>query len=175
MTSAKKRIYIGLVGFGLAALLLDRAVLSDGIGGPSQAAAAGEAGRPAGESAEPPASRPVPRVAFPAVASMADERPPRDFFARPDAPTPLDGSGGSSKATDSDRVQRNEFEAAAKLEGVIVSADGGGAVVNGVRMVRGDSILGCTLELVLGRSAHFRCPDGEAVLFIAPRASKMSN
>jgi len=172
MDSGKKRIYIALSAFCLLALFVDRIILTDGGSGPSRVEASPVAGVGASEVAQPLESQPIPNIAFPAIATDPAGNPPRDFFARPGNPTPVESP---VTAPGEERLARIAFEETAKLGGVLLTADGGVAVVNGTRMVRGDLLLGCKLKNILGRSAHFQCSDGEAVLFIAPRDSKTAN
>ncbi len=170
VTSEKKRAYIALVGFCATALIVDQFVLSDS--GPASAVASPVTGLTTSAVATPVASQPIPHIAFPLVAKEASQEPPRDFFA------PLNSEGMESEPGAAPRPvddSRLAFKAAAALGGVMMTRDGGVAVVNGKRMSPGDSLLGCKLEKVLGRSAHFRCSDGTAVLFIAPRSSEKSN
>lgn len=175
MASSKKRIYIGSVAFCLLALFVDRIVLTDGGGGPSRAEASPTVGATASTLPKLLESQPIPSVAFPTVPKDVEASPPRDFFARPLEQASVGPSGIAPAVPHGERLLRGEFEGTVKLGGVMLTTDGGVAVVNGIRMVRGDSLLGCQLEKVFGRSAHFRCLDGEAVLFIAPRSSKTAN
>ena len=150
---------------------MDRFALTDGIAGPASAEASELLAGSVGQHPSEAMSRPIPRVAFPAVGALEDGKLSRDFFSRADVAASSRSSESIEGSLRGDRLLRVSFEASATLGGVMVTEGAGVAVVNGARLVPGDSILVCTLQKVLGRSAHFQCSDGEAVLFIAPRGS----
>ncbi len=171
--TGKTRGYIAVGGVCAMAFLVDRIWLSNG--GPSRADASLVAGLPGGGVTAPLASQLIPNIAFPPVVNDANDVPPRDFFARAEQDGTDGQSGVASIAAKNGRLSHDSFREAATLGGAIVTGDGGIAVVNGKKMSPGDSLFGCTLEKILGRSAQFRCSDGVAVLFIAPRSPKTGN
>lgn len=176
MSPRKKGGYLAVVILGLAAIAVDRCVLSGGTGEPMVAVALEQGRRamttsPPFSDAAPTLS--IPELPFPRGLGMSDAQPlVRDLFAPPAAVLGADSQGakadkdrpGTGRAQRPEQASSDVFLTRHRLNGVLVDERLKIAIVDGAWTRIGQTIYGCTLKGVSGNEARFECCDGEAVL-----------
>lgn len=177
MTDKKKRIYAVVMILGAVALVLDRAVLSDGPSVPAPAGAQ-PATRPV--PAPPPAtapparSFPIPELHFPRDLPSVDlTTGVRDWFEPPmrrgsqGSSGEQNPAGASLAATVATRAR--DFLANHRLGGVVLNGSRTIAIVDDEWIVVGQEMDHCRLADVASNTATFTCGDGDAVLKLFDR------
>ena len=179
---SKNRIYAAILILGAVALAVDRFIMPEGVSTPAVAVAADQPPRTGEVKSAPkgPSPMQVPELPFPRGLEAFDGQGAiRDLFAPPtysdadtaESATDKDGSK-SGKDADRGRAQSANLVTQHDLDGVLIHERLRIAVVDGVWLRIGDSIDGCTLAAVAGRTAQFTCSDGEAVLEVADQLSR---
>lgn len=167
MITARKRIYMVLLGVSALGLAIDRFVIPRGAEGASSALPV---------AAAPPQPDPlvqsvsIPGVPFPENIVSADPgRPIIDLFA----PPALRGRGGTDNQEGTDAVPlpgapspADTFVTQHKLSAVLIDARLKIAVVDGHWVRVGETIDGCTLIGIEGQTVHFSCVDKDTSLTV---------
>jgi len=165
MTSKKKRLYVGLMLTGAAALFCDRFLLSRATG-PEIAEAVDFVGDQLLERSlqSPSASAPIPELPFPRDLRAWDPgEPVRDLFSTPSARQGPD-SGAPDKSGAGERGEAATFAARHSLNGVLIVGRARRAVVDEKVVEVDDVIEGCKVVDIEERKVRFVCTDGEAAL-----------
>ena len=181
--ATKTKVYLALIATGLVALAVDRCY----FGASAPASTAASEVDPATEdqdavSKPAPRPRPAPQQAGPSKLSVPELHFPRNLpaydpvFEMRDVFARLDGedsnsnmghpgrSGSAKKGTEEDAIGREAFQAAHRIDAVMVQESLRIAVVDGRWMRVGDVVDTCTLTRIEGDSAVFQCHDGDTVL-----------
>lgn len=176
MSGRKKRIYLGLMALGAAALLVDRFVLSDGVTRPDSVLAGDRlaSSPPIVPLAEDAAvALPIPKIPFPrGLAPFDPDRAVRDVFLPPAFVGERRDSGdGNMAAGDGSRARPGTtgtamFITRHKLDGVLIDQGLKIAIVDGLWIRLGELLDGCKLTDISGQEARFECRDAQAVLAI---------
>lgn len=174
MLTRRKRMYVGLMILGAAALFVDRLVLPAGVMKPDASLAETPATPTAGATSDP---LPIPELPFPdGLRAFKSDLPVRDFFQ----PPMLRSSDGSRnrisdnlhplgrRDNEPGRASRADFVTHHTLNGVLTDQRLRIAIVNGQWMRLGRSVDGCTLTSIAGTEVRFACHDGEAILKLGP-------
>lgn len=190
----ERKIYLGMLALGLAALSLDR-VLTDAPGPRSASASVASS---LSDAADVTAASPVTPVTVmptaPAIQPTAGSQTPRlaqrlAAFGREQGIAPQDAANAfvpSSQWLDESRAavaaqvneaipagpsEAEQFLHAHKLNGIIADKHGGLAIVNGKPVALGQSVGGFRLTELHPRHAVFTSTDGEVVKMTFPAAA----
>ena len=176
ISSRRKGGYLAVVILGLAALAVDRFVLSGGTSEPMVAVAVERVRHAMTMSASSSDATPalsIPELPFPrGLDKWNSHSSIRDLFAPPIAVrgAELQGVEADKDSPGTDRPQHPEqansdvFLTRHHLNGVLVFQRLKIAVVDGTWVRIGQIVDGCTLRSVSGNEARFECRDREAVL-----------
>ena len=175
----KSKTYAALVGLGLTALIVDRSFFqatSPDLGlaaGPRVDADAAPSGQqtPSVTASAPVAKMTIPELRFPRDLPVYDPQAPlRDVFAPVSSASDANGQSPGAKTAASGKSDperafgRAAFEAAHRVDALMVQDRLKIAVVDGRWMRIGEQVDECTLSRIEGDVATFQCHDGEAVL-----------
>jgi hypothetical protein len=188
--ASKTKVYLAVIAAGLVALAVDRVYF--GASAPSPIAASevnSTLGDVVDESKPAPRSRPaphprapqgpdtpgsklsVPELHFPRnLPSYDPALEMRDVFAHLDEQgsfpntIPTGKSGSAKKENAAEAIGREVFQAAHRVDAVMVHDSLKIAVVDGRWMRVGDVLDHCTLIRIEGDFTVFQCHDGDAVL-----------
>jgi len=171
MIGQKKHLaYLAAVVLGGVALVVDRTVLSEGSSGPAKTFASDISKPIRGPIVE---ATPIPELHFPRTLPAIDVQSNiRDWF-KPPASTPdqqqdhsTDREGPAEKKEPGGPLTCEEFIAAHRLDAVVDCGGWQVAIVDGKWMRAGESLDGCTLTRVSGRTVELKCVDGGAVMIL---------
>ncbi|UCC30297.1 MAG: hypothetical protein JSU86_19115 [Phycisphaerales bacterium] len=172
----KKGGYLAVVILGLAALAVDRCVLSGGTGEPMVAVAIEQSRRAMTMLVSPSDAAPtlsIPELPFPrGLDKWNSQSSIRDLFAPPVAVLRAESQGtkadkdrpGTDRPQHPEQASSDVFLTQHRLNGVMVDERLKIAIVDGTWIRIGQTVDGCTLTDVSGNEARFECHDREAVL-----------